>query len=188
MGSYTFAREHRCPATSLVYNPGVLPFDRDRKFRGEPFRRSSDTSFSFGRAAVDPALAVPEPPATAPPPARRGRIVGWLVAPLILASIACAFALVLNGPDSLFGIVFGAVVALGLGWILVCSLFPAKADRKCPQCGKNGLVRLDVRTTRGIRCTRCSFRDETASSFLIAEDEGVAIEKTVLHERDRRRG
>lgn len=171
----------------MVYNPAVLPFDRNRPFHGEPFRRSSESSFSFGRAAVDPALTNSEPPADSTPPARRGRIVGWLVAPLILASIACAFALVLNGPDSLFGIVFGVVIALGLGWILVCSLFPAKADRKCPQCGKQGLVRLDLRTTRGIRCTRCSFRDDSASSFLLAEDEGVAIEKTVLHERDRRR-
>jgi DNA-directed RNA polymerase subunit RPC12/RpoP len=172
----------------MVYNPAVLPFDRDRKFRGEPFRRSSDTSFSFGRAAVDPALIMPSPIAAPPPQPRRARLIGWLVAPAILASIAAAFALVLNGPDSMFGIVFGAVVALGLGWILVCSLVPAKADRKCPQCGKQGLVRLDARTTRGVRCTRCSFRDETASSFLLAEEEGVAIEPTVLHERDRRRG
>jgi len=177
----------------MDYNPAsVLPFDRHRGSRGEPFRRSQGEPFPAARAAIDPALRTPPPPVDAPQPApqhtsRLRALAGWFVAPIALLSIAAGMLLVFRGPDGLFGVAFGTVLALGLGWILVCSLFPAKADRTCPECKRPGLVRLDRRTTRGVRCTRCGFRDATASSFLLAEDEGVPLEGTVLHERDRRR-
>lgn len=177
----------------MDYNPlAVLPFGSHRGSRGEPFRRSLGEPLSAGRPAIDPALRTPTQPVDAPqptpqPPSRLRALAGWFVAPLALVSIAAGMLLVFRGPDGLFGVVFGTVLALGLGWILVCSLFPAKADRTCPECKRPGLVRLDRRTTRGVRCTRCGFRDATASSFLLAEDEGVPLEDTVLHERDRRR-
>lgn len=170
----------------------MIPFDRNRGSRGEPFRRSRGESFASSRPSIDPALRTPPQPVPAqlPQPARGSRLralAGWFVAPLALVSIAAGMLLVFQGPQGLFGIVFGTVLALGLGWILVCSLFPAKADRTCPECKRKGLVRLDRRTTRGVRCTQCGFRDASASSFLLAEDEGVPLEGTVLHERDRRR-
>jgi hypothetical protein len=170
----------------------VLPFDRNRGSRGEPFRRSQGDPSPLGRPAIDPALraqkeAVPPPLPGAPRASRLRALAGWFVAPLALVSIAAGMLLVFRSPEGLFGILFGTVLALGLGWILVCSLFPAKADRTCPECKRPGLVRLDRRTTRGVRCAQCGFRDATASSFLLAEDEGVPLEGTVLHERDRRR-
>ena len=110
---------------------------------------------------------------------RRG---GWLVAPLMLAAIAAGVLFVLRGPDEIFGAAFGLVLALGIGWILVSALLPGRAERTCPACGRNGLERLDPRTTHGLRCQLCGWRDESASSFLLAEEEGP-LEDIVLRER-----
>lgn len=122
--------------------------------------------------------------------ARRGRwerIGGWLVAPLLLGATAAGVLFVLRGPDHLFGAVFTGVLALGLAWILISSLFPGRADRRCPRCAKNGLERLDPRSTRGVRCRSCGMVDAHASSFLLAEDEGAQLEELALRERSRRR-
>lgn len=92
---------------------------------------------------------------------------------------------IFRGPDQIFGIAFGVVLSLGLLWILVSALLPAKPDRKCPQCGRDKLVRIDARKLHGLRCRACSWRDETASAFIHAEDDGGALEDIVLRERSR---
>lgn len=134
------------------------------------------------RGAVDPALLA-VPPAARRAPAALEALAGWLVAPLCLAALGAGVLLVLRGPDRVFGLVFALVLALGLGWIVISSLFPARADRTCPSCGKPTLSRLDPRTTHGLRCRSCPWRDETASSFLLAEDDGAPFEDIVLRER-----
>jgi len=116
-------------------------------------------------------------------PRRRGaQRGGWLVAPLMLAAIAAGLLFVLRGPDQVFGLVFGIVLALGIAWICACALLPGKAERTCPVCAGEGLERLDRRSTHGLRCRLCGWQDETASSFLLAEEEGP-LEDIVLRER-----
>lgn len=112
---------------------------------------------------------------------------GWLIGPLILSATLATVLFVLRGPDHLFGVAFGGVLATGLAWILVSSLFPGKADRRCPRCGAQALERLDPRTTRGLRCNTCHFVDAHSSSFLLAEEEGVPLENIALRDRSRRR-
>jgi hypothetical protein len=107
------------------------------------------------------------------------------VGPVLLAASASGVTLVLRGPDRLFGWAVGATVVLVLGWVLACALFPARADRRCPDCGAEALERLDRSTTRGLACRACGRSDAHASSFLLAEAEGP-LEPIVLAERSRR--
>ena len=108
---------------------------------------------------------------------------GWFVPPLALAAIGVGFVVVRARPANLFPWVVGALVLGVVGWVLISALTPAKADRRCPQCGADSLERLYRNTTRGLRCGRCAWQDETASSFFLAEDELTALEDVVLHER-----
>lgn len=167
----------------------MIPFEREPGAGGEPFRRDDDDPFAVRRVSVDPALRVPAvvPEPARPAPGRLHALAGWLVAPLCLSAVAAAMLLVFRGPDGLFGFAFGLVLALGLAWILACSLFPAKADRTCPQCSRRALSRLDRRSTHGLVCRACGWRDESASSFLLAEDDGSPFEDVVLRERHARR-
>lgn len=116
-------------------------------------------------------------------PRRESRAV-WFAAPLLLASAAAGTAFVLRGPDQVFGVAFGLVVALGLGWVLISALFPARADRTCPQCGGEGLQRLDPDSSQGVVCRLCAWADESASAFLLLEDEGRPFEDIVLRGRE----
>jgi len=109
----------------------------------------------------------------------------WLLPPLLIGAIGLGFWVLTQRPEGLFGLVFGGLVAVGLLWIVVSSLLPGKADRTCPSCGRKGLRRLDRSSTTGLRCAHCGWRDETASSFLLAEEEGP-LEDLVLDRRDRK--
>ncbi len=109
----------------------------------------------------------------------------WLIGPLLLASIAAGMLFVFRGVDHLFGLALGLVMGLGFLWILVSVLFPAKPDRTCPACGQRSLERIDPKSTHGLCCISCDWRDEAASGFLYAEEEG-AFEDVVLRERRRR--
>jgi hypothetical protein len=118
------------------------------------------------------------------PPAAAGA-AGWLVGPLLLAAAVAATRLFLRGADALFLWAVAALVLTAIAWMLVSVFFPASADRTCPRCGRPALERLDARTTRGVVCASCGFRDASASSFLLAEEEGT-LEDVVLAERGRR--
>ena len=135
-----------------------------------------------GRVREFPARRAADSPA-----AQRDGRGGWLVPPLMLAAIAAGLLFVFRGPDQIFGLCFGLVLALGILWIVVSALLPGRADRTCPSCGGAGLERLDPQSTHGVRCSLCAWQDETASSFLLAEEEGP-LEDIVLRERGRDRG
>lgn len=120
------------------------------------------------------------PPRQDPEPLPRS---AWLIGPAILAAIGLGLVLVRADPFWLFMGAIGLAVGSALVWIAASSLWPATADRRCPVCGEDSLVRLDPLSTRGLSCSACGHTDESASSFLLAEEEG-AIEPIVLHERD----
>lgn len=101
----------------------------------------------------------------------------------MLAAVLSAALLVLRGPDRAFVVALSFLLGLSITWILVSVLWPARADRTCPACGSPTLRRLDDRTTRGVECAACGHRDEERSSFLLAEEDGEALETIRLEER-----
>ncbi len=120
-------------------------------------------------------------------------LLAWCLPLVFLVAIVFGARIVLANPPGLFGWAFGGLAGAGMLWIVVSTFFPAKADRTCPACGKTALRRLDPRTTTGLLCGRCGWRDETSSSFLLAEAEGplediVAAQRapgSVPEQRDR---
>jgi len=112
--------------------------------------------------------------------------VGWFVPPIALAAVGLGVWLGLKRPPLLFGLLAGTFLVVPVLWVLISALWPGKADRKCPACGKDALRRLDPRATTGLLCGACGFRDESASAWLLAEEEGP-LEPLVLAQRERRR-
>lgn len=172
----------------------MIPFDSNSGPAREPHRSIGGDSRAarLERAGADQALLreLDARKRSIESEERRERWRGlsaWLIGPLLLSATLAAVLFILRGPDHLFGVVFGGVLAIGLAWILVSSLFPGKADRRCPRCGAQALTRLDPRTTRGLRCDACHFVDVHSSSFLLAEDEGAQLEDVALRDRSRRR-
>jgi hypothetical protein len=133
-------------------------------------------------SVVKPSVrSIPAGPASAPHARLRAR-TGWFIGPVLLFAVGAGIRFVMRGPDEIFGLCFAVLLGLGVLWILVSALLPARADRTCPQCGRDSLERLDPDSTKGVSCARCGWRDETASSFLMAEEEGP-LEDIVLRER-----
>jgi len=130
----------------------------------------------------------PRRSSTAPEPALRGApgLLAWLLPVVLLGATALGVGLALSRPRGLFMALLVALGCLPVVWILLSALWPAKAERRCPACGEECLVRLDERSTHGLGCTACGWRDESASAWLLAEEEGP-LEELVLGERAARR-
>jgi hypothetical protein len=62
-------------------------------------------------------------------------------------------------------------------------LWPGRADRTCPACGAEAVVRLEPDALVGRRCSACAWHDATASAWMIAEEEGAPLEPLVLQHR-----
>lgn len=119
---------------------------------------------------------------------RRARLSAWLpwCAPaLFLAAVLGGVALVSLRPP-LVGVLLVALVLVPIAWVLVSTLWPARAERGCPACKADALVRSDPHTTHGLLCRACGFRDDSASAWLLAEEEGP-LEELVLSQRARER-
>lgn len=174
----------------------MIPFDsergrdparRDRRGRRPGSDQDAGWGGRLGAASAEPGstwIEISDDARRAQPVAAESR-AAWFAAPLLLAAIAAGATFVLRGPDEVFGLAFGLVLALGLGWILVSALFPARAERTCPQCGRDGLERLDPDSAQGVICRHCAWADESASAFLLLEDEGRPFEDIVLRGRER---
>ena len=111
--------------------------------------------------------------------------MSWLAPPLYLLAVLAGAWVVFARPLPLFGGVLAFLAVVPALWVLVSALWPAKAERRCPQCRALGLERLDRRATHGLRCRACGWRDEHASAWLLAEEDG-RLEEIVLAERARR--
>ena len=118
---------------------------------------------------------------------RRASRASWLIGPWMLTAVLCGALLVLRGPDRVFGGALALFLGASIAWILVSVLWPARPDRTCPACGEEALRRMDPETTRGVACSACGHRDETQSSFLMAEEEGDAVERIRLSTRSTER-
>jgi hypothetical protein len=111
--------------------------------------------------------------------------LGWLVPPLFLTAVGIGVGIVIHQPLGLWGWALAICFAVPVGWLLVSILWPGKPDRTCPECGAEALERSDPRTTTGLVCSACGWDDETASGWLMAEEEGP-LEEIVLQQRGRR--
>lgn len=110
----------------------------------------------------------------------------WILGPIYLGTVLLGAVIILSRPSGLTMVVLGIFVGIALVWVLVSALWPAKADRNCPSCESEGLVRLDPETTTGLKCSDCGWTDPDASSWFLAEEEGP-LEELVLRERQSRR-
>jgi hypothetical protein len=117
-----------------------------------------------------------------PEPFRRA---GWFVPPVLLLAVLLGAGIARRGPFSLFGLVLLALALVPALWVLVSALWPARAERRCPACGRDGLARASPRSTVGLVCRACGWRDDEASSWTLAEEEGP-LEDVVLEQRGRR--
>lgn len=103
----------------------------------------------------------------------------------MMLATAAGLAVVFSQPTWIFGAVLGVVLGGAFLWVLMSSmLFPAVADRRCPNCREEALERLDPETTTGLRCSACGHEDPLASGWFLAEEEGP-LEDMVLRSRGR---
>lgn len=115
----------------------------------------------------------------------RGRRLAWVLFPLLpTLAVAAGLWIVRRAPQGLAGWTLAGALCLSCLWILVSVLWPARAERACPLCRAEALVRLDPHSAHGLSCERCGFRDESASAWLLAEEEGP-LEELVLEARGR---
>lgn len=117
-------------------------------------------------------------------PARSPAWLAWCAPALFLGAVLLGVWIVFARPFSLFGGVLLGLACVPIGWVLVSALWPARAERRCPACKGDTLVRLDARATHGLGCSACSYRDESASAWLLAEEDGP-LEEIVLAQRGR---
>jgi len=105
---------------------------------------------------------------------------------VFLFAVALGVWIVFRRPLSLFVGVLASLAAVPVGWVMISALWPARAERRCPACGANALERIDRQKSHGLVCRACGHRDESASAWLLAEEEGT-LEDMVLAERGNRR-
>ena len=117
---------------------------------------------------------------------RVNRLAPWLLPPAIVAGLALALWLLRGSPPESLRYAAGALFVVPVLWVVVSALWPARADRTCPRCGRDSLRRLSRANTQGLVCTRCDWRDPAASSWFLAEEEGP-LEDLVLEQRERKR-
>lgn len=110
--------------------------------------------------------------------------LGYAMPAALLAAASIPVLFVMRRPAGLFVWVAGAAFAVLILWVVISTLWPARADRTCPECGREELERLRPDSTHGVRCAACDWQDETLSSWLLAEEEGP-LEHTVLQQRRR---
>lgn len=106
-----------------------------------------------------------------------------LVPLALLGATACAILIVRAGPAWLAVGALGAVLAALFVWVTASVLWPGCADRTCPACAAEAVVRLTPDALVGRRCTACGWSDASESAWMIAEEEGDALEPLVLQQR-----
>jgi len=134
-----------------------------------------------------PVLPLPSPDVESTTRNRNRTLLLVAAPPLYLGAALLGAWIVIARPVAVLGWLLAALVAVPVLWVLVSALWPARAERGCPACGRDALARIDPETTQGLVCRACGWRDESASGWLLAEEEGP-LEDIVLAQRARRPG
>src|SRR5262245_10767997 len=71
--------------------------------------------------------------------------VAWLAPVFLLAAVLLGAWIVLARPLSLFVGLLVVLATVPVGWVIVSSLWPARAERACPACRADALARIDPR-------------------------------------------
>ncbi len=121
----------------------------------------------------------------APRPTESHAWLAILVPTLFLGAITVGILIVRTEPSWLFGVVLGVLLVGAVGWVAVSALWPARANRTCPECGEESVERMDPTEVRGLTCSACDWEDPTASAWLLAEDEEPVLEDLVRPRRPR---
>jgi len=112
-------------------------------------------------------------------------VLVWFLPLEMVLAVALAALIVRGQPLGILGYVLGVLLVVPIAWVVISALWPASADRRCPACRADALERLDAASTTGLACRSCGWRDESASAWLLAEEEGP-LEDIVLRQRGRR--
>lgn len=75
---------------------------------------------------------------------------------IVLAGVAIAYLTAAWLPAFFASV----IILVGIVWVLGCVFSPAVPDRRCPRCGKDGLVKIRKGEPLGVRCEQCNFVDE----------------------------
>lgn len=110
-----------------------------------------------------------------------------MLVPLAFALAIGTGSLALLRPEWLTAAVLSTVLVLASIWLVFTIFWPARADRTCPRCAEERLVRADPKTTVGVRCEACGHVDLHLSSWFLAEDDGDSLEQIVIRQRGRGR-
>src|SRR5262249_37526493 len=97
-------------------------------------------------------------------PLRPGSSRAWLPGPVMTAAAPRGRLPGLPGPGRAFAVAPARVPGTVLVWVLTSVLWPGRADRTCPACGEQSLLRLDPGSTQGIVCSACGHEDAAESS------------------------
>jgi hypothetical protein len=87
----------------------------------------------------------------------------WVALPLIWMAAAAAALALATWSRAWLPVLWGGLAALlWLLWILWAALSPARADRRCPRCGRPALLPLERGNPLGVRCGSCGHLDREA--------------------------
>ena len=82
----------------------------------------------------------------------------WLPILWFLLAAVAAFVAYL-ALDWLAVVFTGVLVTASVLWVFGCIFSPARPDRRCPNCGKEGLVKLRRGEPVGVCCEHCDYSD-----------------------------
>lgn len=112
---------------------------------------------------------------------------GWLfqiLMPLLmLTSVGLVMVLIIRPGGGPSPLIIGGILVLIFAWIGVSVLWPARADRSCPQCKADALERMNPQSAVGLLCKLCGWSDDTASGWYLAEEEMEALEPLAMERR-----
>jgi len=110
--------------------------------------------------------------------------LAWLFPLVMMLAVVLGAVIVRGQPRVALGVILTLMLLIPVVWVLVSVLWPGTADRGCPGCGEDTLVRSNPESTVGLECPSCGWHDEVASGWFLAEEEGL-MEDIVLRQRGR---
>ncbi len=119
----------------------------------------------------------------APPKAPLSLGLQLLIPIVLLGTVGLVVAFVVHPGGAPSPLVIGGIVVLLFAWIGVSVLWPARADRRCPDCKGDHLQRMDPTSAEGLRCPDCGWKDPSASGWYLAEEELEALEPLAMERR-----
>jgi hypothetical protein len=95
----------------------------------------------------------------------------WLGLPLLwLVLFAAGAALAITARAWIPALLLGGLLIAWFVWVLVSTLTPGRADRRCPSCGAESLAALEPGNPLGVRCSSCGYEDPSGHVAHLEEE------------------